>query len=274
MPTNIFGAAYLSTVKLPADVPTRAGFTFAGWLSGDVDGTVHTYGANGTFIMPNNLTVMTAAWTPNLSPVTYYANYAGGGSFLEGTHATLSTVTVAANRFTHRGYRFLGWSETPTGAISRQPGNTFVMPTIAVTFYAQWEQLEYDVTYFVTGGTGTGLDGASPYASYSGLHYGDAMPVPDEPTLDGYSFGGWTGLPTTVPEGGMTVYGAMTVLQAPAAPLTERIGDEQTPLAGKGGIPLWIILAGAGLLGMGLLWFLLLLAKRRKEEEEQNGAVK
>ena len=70
----------------------------------------------------------------------------------------------------------------------------------------------------------------------------------------------------------MTVYGALTALQAPAAPLTERIGDNETPLAGKGGIPLWAILAGAGLLGLGLLWFLLLLAKRRKEEDEGQGA--
>ncbi len=62
------------------------------------------------------------------------------------------------------------------------------------------------------------------------------------------------------------------VLQSQVAPLTERIDDQTTPLAGKSGIPLWAILAGAGLLGLGLLWLLLLLAKRRKEEEQQQGA--
>lgn len=274
MPANIAAAAYLSNVTLPAVVPTRVGFTFDGWASSDVDGVARVYAADATFVMPNQGVTFTATWAPNLSAVTYVANYGGGGSFVEGMHATLSTVTVAGNRFNRLGYRFLGWSDTAAGAVSRQPGSTFIMPATAITFYAQWERLEYAVNYYVTGGTGTGLDGASPYATYTGLHYGDAMPVPDDPTLDGYSFGGWTGLPATVPVGGLTVYGAMTALQAPAAPLTERIDENATPLAGKSGVPLWIILAGAGLLGLGLLWFFLILLKRRKEEEEnQQGAI-
>ncbi len=272
MPANIATAAYLSTVTLPAAVPTRVGFAFDGWQTSDVDGVARVYAAGATFAMPNNPVTLTATWAANLSTVTYLANYPGGGSYVEGTHATLSNVTVAANRFNRAGYRFLGWSDTATGAVTRQPGGTFQMPATAVTFYAQWERLEYSVSYIVTGGTVAGLDGNTPYATYNGLHYGDAMPIPADPTQNGYTFGGWRGLPTTVPLGGVTVYGALTALQAPAAPLTERIGDNETPLAGKGGIPLWAILAGAGLLGLGLLWFLLLLAKRRKEEDEGQGA--
>ena len=224
------------------------------------------YAAGATFTMPNNPVALTAAWNANLSAVIYHANYPTGGSFEEGFHATLSIVTVAANTFTRRGYQFLGWSDTATGAVTRQPGSTFVMPTTQVDLYAQWQQLEYTVSFYVTGGTGTGLDGRTPYASYTGLHYGDNMPTPNEPSLNGYTFGGWTNLPTTVPEGGVSVYGALTALQAQAEPLTERIDENATPLAGKSGLPLWVILTGAGLLGLGLLWFLLLLAKRRKEE--------
>lgn len=272
MPANIAAAAYLSTVTLQAALPTRLGFTFDGWQTSDVDGVARVYAAGATFAMPNNPVTLTAIWAANLSTVTYLANYPGGGSYVEGTHATLSNVTVAANRFNRAGYRFLGWSDTATGTVTRQPGGTFQMPATAITFYAQWERLEYSVSYIVTGGTVAGLDGNTPYATYNGLHYGDAMPIPDDPTQNGYTFGGWRGLPTTVPLGGVTVYGALTALQAPAAPLTERIGDNETPLAGKGGIPLWAILAGAGLLGLGLLWFLLLLAKRRKEENEGQGA--
>jgi len=58
-----------------------------------------------------------------------------------------------------------------------------------------------------------------------------------------------------------------------AAPLEEQIGDEQTPLAGKTGMPLWAILGGSGLLlGLGGFFLFFLLAKRRKDEDEQQGA--
>ena len=268
MPANIPAAAYLSTVTLPAVEPTRAGFAFDGWQTSDVDGVARVYDAGATFTMPNRPVTLTAAWAANLYSVTYLSNFTGGGSFVEGTHATLSTVTVAGNNFTRRGYRFLGWSEAPAGAATTQPGSTFVMPAAEVRYYAQWQQLEYNVEYYVTGGNTAKLNGTSPYATYAGLHYGDPMPKPNDPVLDGYTFNGWTGLPATVPEGGLRVNGSL-VLQSQVAPLTERVEDPTTPLAGKGGIPLWLILTGAGLIGLGLLWLLLLLLKRRKEEEQQ-----
>ncbi|MEA4938097.1 MAG: InlB B-repeat-containing protein [Christensenella sp.] len=271
MPANIPTVAYLTTVTLPAAIPTRVGYTFDGWVTTEVDGVARTYGAGGTFVMPNNGVTLTAAWAPNLYTVTYLSNFAGGGSFVDGAYAMLTNVTVAGNGFTRRGYRFLGWSSTATGAVTSQPGGTFVMPAEPVRYYAQWQQLEYRVDYYVTGGNTAQLNGTSPYATYTGLHYGDPMPRPNDPTLDGYTFNGWTGLPATVPEGGLRVNGSL-VLQSQVAPLTERIDDQTTPLAGKSGIPLWAILAGAGLLGLGLLWLLLLLAKRRKEEEQQQGA--
>ena len=269
MPATIVGAAYFTAVKLSALRPTRAGFTFDGWQSSDVDGTANVYGADETFVMPNRAVVFTAAWTPNLYAVTYLANYAGGGSFADGTHETLSTVTVKANSFVRRGYRFLGWSESASGAVARQPGSTFIMPANEVTFYAKWEKQTYDVVYYVTGGTTAGMDGATPYATYTGLGYGDAVPVPDDPVLSGYTFGGWVGLPATVPEGGLTIRGALTALQAPAGPLVESIDEPQTPLAGKQGLPLWTIIAGSvfGAAGLGFGAFFLFLRKKKKEDE-------
>jgi uncharacterized repeat protein (TIGR02543 family) len=82
MPATIVGAAYSSAVRLPAARPTRAGFTFAGWQSSDVNGTVEAYGPDETITMPNRAVTLTAIWTPNLYTVTYLANYAGGGSFV------------------------------------------------------------------------------------------------------------------------------------------------------------------------------------------------
>ena len=148
------------------------------------------------------------------------------------------------------------------------------MPTTDVHLYAQWEQLEYTVTYYVTGGTGTGLDGAQPYATYTGLAYGETMPVPNDPQLAGYTFSGWTpAVPGTVPAGNLTINGTLTPVVE--APLVEQISDEQTPLAGgKKGVPLWAILGGAGLLGLGAFFLFFLLAKRRKDEDEQQQGAK
>ena len=216
-----------------------------------------------TFPMPNNNVTFVAIWEPDLTPVYYHANGGQGGTVEDGPFATLTTVTVAGNGFARPGYRFIGWSTTPNGGVSAQPGDTFMMPVLQVNYYAQWEQEFYTVTYIVNGGTTAGLDGAVPYAEYTNLAYGDAMPVPADPAQDGYNFDGWTtAVPATVPEGGLTIYGTMTAVTEP-----EIIPEEPTPLAGASWALLNLILAIATALG-SVLMLIGLIGKKRKEELE------
>ncbi|MEZ4509891.1 MAG: InlB B-repeat-containing protein, partial [Eubacteriales bacterium] len=235
MPADVPAVLYTTPYVVSAVIPVRAGFTFVNWATTNVNGTAQTYTGGGTFAMPANDVTLTATWVADLSPVNYHPNGGVGADYTEGLHATLSLVTVDANSFTRPGYQFIGWSETPTGPITQQPGNTFVMPTVAVDFYAQWEQVFYTVTYMVTGGTLDGLDGDTPFATYGGLAYGDAVPVPSDPAQEGYTFDGWTtAIPATMPEGNVTIYGTLTQITLRA----EEIPDEPTPLA----TPTWALL--------------------------------
>ncbi|HWP21373.1 MAG TPA: MBG domain-containing protein [Candidatus Cryosericum sp.] len=262
MPGTQTDVPYTSQAVMSGLVPTRAGFTFVHWDTADVPGVLSLDPAS-TFPMPNNDVTFVAIWEPDLTPVYYHANGGQGGTIEDGPFATLTTVTVAGNGFTRPGYRFIGWSTTPNGGVSAQPGDTFMMPVLQVNYYAQWEQEFYTVTYIVNGGTTAGLDGAVPYAEYTNLAYGDAMPVPADPAQDGYNFDGWTtAVPATVPEGGLTIYGTMTAVTEP-----EVIPEEPTPLAGASWALLNLILAIATALG-SVLMLIGLVGKKRKEELE------
>ena len=142
------------------------------------------------------------------------------------------------------------------------------MPPRQVNFYAQWEKLSYSVTYIVTGGTGN-LDGSTPYAVYTDLGYGDAMPVPANPSLNGYTFDGWTtAIPATVPEGGLVIYGSMSIAGLDKEP--EVVRDEQTPLAGG---PVWALLNLILTIATALASILMLIGLIGKKKDEQDGVV-
>ena len=54
------------------------------------------------------------------------------------------------------------------------------------------------------------------------------MPIPDDPSEDGYEFDGWTSvIPATVPEGGVTIYGSMSRVST----VLESIESPDVPLA-------------------------------------------
>ena len=267
MPANRAGVLYTTPTAVSGAVPTQQGYTFLHWTTADITPADTVYAPGDGFVMPSNNVVLTAAWTPDITPVYYHANGGNGGTVEEGRYATLSVVTVAGNMFTRPGFRFLGWSAGQTGAATTQPGDTFAMGWAQVNFYAQWEQEFYTVTYMVSGGTGAGLDGAAPYAEYTNLAYGGAMPQPTNPALEGYTFQGWTtAIPATVPVGGLTIYGTMTQNEEP--PIV--VPDEPVPLAGPSWALVNLILAIATALA-SVLMLIGLIGKKKREELE--GAV-
>jgi hypothetical protein len=142
------------------------------------------------------------------------------------------------------------------------------MPPRQVNFYAQWEKLTYSVTYIVTGGTGN-LEGGTPYAVYTNLGYGDAMPVPANPNLNGYTFDGWsTAIPATVPEGGLVIYGTMSIKGLDKEP--EVVPENQTPLAGG---PVWALLNLILTIATALASILMLIGLVGRKKEEKDGIV-
>jgi len=124
------------------------------------------------------------------------------------------------------------------------------------------------VTYIVSGGTGD-LDGTTPYAVYTDLSYGDAMPIPANPTLNGYTFEGWTtAIPATVPDGDLVIYGSMKIAGQEDEP--EKVVDEQTPLAGG---PVWALLNLILTIATALTSILMLIGLFGKKKEERDGLV-
>jgi uncharacterized repeat protein (TIGR02543 family) len=167
--------------------------------------------------------------------------------------------------FTNPGYKFVGWSLSAGGSVKYQPGSTFTMPPRQVNLYAIWEQQLYTVTYIVNGGTGI-LDGTTPYATFTGLKTGDAPPVPADPTLEGFNFGGWTTLiPATITNGNIVIYGTMTEIGRDV----EEIPDAETPLAG----PTWALLNLILAIATALASILMLVGYLGKKKEEAEGVT-
>jgi len=197
-----------ATINLAA--PTRAGYNFTGWTPA---GTIPAGSTGGR--------TFTATWSaPIVYDITYVMN---GGVNAPANPATYTVVSglITLQDPTREGYDFLGW--TPTDNIP-------AASTGARSFTATWSQPHvHTVTYIVTGGTQAGLDGATPFAIYRDVAYGDPVPVPDDPSADEFTFDGWsTEIPATMPDEDVTLYGTLTRLPV----LQEIITNERTPLAG------------------------------------------
>ncbi len=92
---------------------------------------------------------------------------------------------------TREGYTFSGWSEIPE-----------TMPANDVTVTGTFSVNKYKLTYMV--------DGAE-YKSYD-VDYGAAITPEPEPTKDGYTFSGWSEIPSTMPAKDVTITGSFSAI--------------------------------------------------------------
>ena len=95
---------------------------------------------------------------------------------------------------TRTGYTFAGWFTEASG------GNEITENTVFTedkTVYAHWTINQYTITFNSNGGS------AVPSITQN---YGTAVPVPANPTKEGYKFTGWTPtIPTTMPAANITL---------------------------------------------------------------------
>ena len=91
---------------------------------------------------------------------------------------------------TKEGYTFSGWSEIPE-----------TMPAHDVTVTGSFTINKYKLTYIVDG---------EEYKSYK-IEFGATITPEAEPTKEGYTFSGWSGLPETMPANDVTVTGTFTI---------------------------------------------------------------
>ncbi len=91
---------------------------------------------------------------------------------------------------TKEGYTFSGWSEIPP-----------TMPAKDVTVNGTFSKESYKLTYMVDG---------KVYKTIT-YDYGATITPEAEPTKEGYTFSGWTGVPATMPAKDVTVTGTFTI---------------------------------------------------------------
>ena len=167
----------------PVTAPTRTGFTFAGYYSGENGTGTRYYNENMESV--NN-------WDIDTNPCTLYAHWTGtytltfdvnGGNPL----VPNSKEVIYNNEYGElptpiwTGHTFDGWFTSETGG--DQVTSETKMGDTDVTIYAHWTIITYTVTLYLEGGSGgtTSVE----------VTYGSTMPSATAPTRPGYIFGGY-----------------------------------------------------------------------------------
>ena len=213
---------------IAVEIPTRAGYTFAGWL----DDTSPIAGG----VAYENLTPTSTSWTPSaadLDPDTgygsnfaifanwtanpYKVNYdfngatsnalasipdqSPGNTFLIGS--TISGSVVALPVPVRTGYTFAGWQNSgKTYAI----GSQFQMPNAEVTFTAMWSAVTYNITFNGNGNSSGTVPPALTFTTGNEPTSISSTYNSNNLALAGYTFAGWS-LPDTTTV--VTSYGSM-----------------------------------------------------------------
>lgn len=158
--------AYGDKVVKPVD-PTLDGYDFDGWL---LDGKAYSFDTPVTADM-----TLTASWK-TAQVQTHTVTFTGAGDDFAQTVADGSSATVPTVP-SKKGYTFAGWYS----------GNSlydFTTPvTDDLTVEAHWTKNTYTVSFDSNGGSD--VDSQQ-------VPYREKASQPDNPTLDGYTFQGWT----------------------------------------------------------------------------------
>ena len=187
-------AAWYSSGNAPVTlrVPTRAGYTFAGWYVGnsrigDASNSYLTYAPN---MACNNYNPCYTIWAgARWNPITYTISFnssdAAGSvpanqSFTSGGARTTLSGNIGAPALAKPFYSFGGWSATPGGTSKV----TSYASAADQTFYAIWNPISYKVTYNSNGSGST----VTPTSATSVAGANVTLPTPSR---SGYTFSGW-----------------------------------------------------------------------------------
>ena len=173
----------------PAD-PTRDGYTFTGW-----DRTIDE---NGNVIYK-------ARWTPVTPPETIkvvYIDPATGEKIIDETVKRTENEPAQPADPTREGYRFTGWQRVQ----DPESGD--------VTYTARWEEIPETEQITVTYIDESAPEGEQVIQTETIDKGTPEKPAPDDPTREGYTFGGWE---RSTDENGNVTYKAKWI-ENPAEP--------------------------------------------------------
>ena len=157
----------------PESVPVKEGFTFSGWS--EIPET-----------MPANDVTITGSFTINKYKLTYMID----GVEYKSSDLEFGTTITPEVFPTKEGYTFSGWSEIPE-----------TMPANDVTITGIFTPLKYKLTYMIDG---------EEYKSAE-FDYGTAIIPETVPIKEGYTFSGWSEIPSTMPANNVIITGTFVV---------------------------------------------------------------
>ena len=149
--------------------PTKEGYTFSGWSELPDSMPDHDVVITGSFIVNN-----------------YTLTYKVDDEEYKTTTVAYGTMLIAEEYPTKEGYTFSGWSEIPDS-----------MPAHDVEVVGSFSINSYTLTYKVDG---------EVYKS-SIVVFNTALTLEEEPAKEGYTFGGWSELPETMPAHNVDITG-------------------------------------------------------------------
>ncbi len=157
------------------DIPAKDNYTFAGWFREESFANEWNFGED---VIENNTTLY-AKWNANDYKIMYHL---GDGQNSDKNPESY-VYGIGVNSFydpTKTGYTFKGWFEDSefktqiTSIASDRSGD--------IDIYAKWEINSYYVRFETYSGS---------HVSYQILDYDALVAKPKDPTLSGYTFGGW-----------------------------------------------------------------------------------
>ena len=156
----------------PIEEPKKEGHTFSGW-------------SEIPEIMPDHDITVTGSFTINKYKLTYQVD----GEEYKTYDVEYGTAITPETAPTKEGHTFSGWSWVPSK-----------MPAEDVTVTGTFTINKYKLTYMVNG---------EKYKSYD-VEYGQSITPEGEPTKEGYTFSGWSWIPSKMPAEDVTVTGTFT----------------------------------------------------------------
>ena len=161
------------TAIIPEGIPTKEGYTFSGWS--EIPAT-----------MPANDVTVSGKFAINKYKLTYMVD----GETYETYEIVYGTNIAPEAEPTKEGYTFSGWSTIPA-----------TMPAKEVVVTGGFIINKYKLTYMVDDKTYKTIE----------VEYGASIATESEPIKEGYTFSGWSDIPSTMPAKDVTVTGVFTI---------------------------------------------------------------
>lgn len=190
---------YYGDVYGELPIPYKEGYGFIGWVAESLVVHPHT-----TVYYADVYRTLKASWKANSYTIEFKPN--GGVGYTDHMYAGLGEdETLKDNQYTRRGYTFTGWNTKADGTgTSYDDEDTINLDDVdnsLLTLYAQWEIIEYEVSFDANGGTGS----MDPIV----VLFEEEFEIPGYTfEKEGYLFVGWN----TEADGSGTLYGERQII--------------------------------------------------------------